>query len=165
MSDIIKEKKLNNYPEPVSLEVTKEIIEQMEKKVCKICIGNGIKGTGFFCKIPYPDDNNLLSVLITNNHIINEKILEDKNKIIIISINNDNEYREIKLENRIKYTNKEYDITIIEIKKEDNINNYLYLDKNINNNKIYIGESIYILQYPNIKNNINVSYGIIKNKE
>ena len=64
MSDIIKEKKLNNYPEPVSLEVTKEIIEQMEKKVCKICIKDGKKGTGFFCKIPYPDDNNLLSIIM-----------------------------------------------------------------------------------------------------
>ena len=28
----------------------------------------------------------------------------------------------------MKYTNEEYDITIIEIKKEDNINNYLELD-------------------------------------
>ena len=41
----------------------------------------------------------------------------------------------------MKYTNEEYDITIIEIKNEDEINNYLELEENIindiidNNNK------------------------------
>ena len=35
--------------------------------------------------------------------------------------------------NRIKYTNKEYDITIIELKKEDEINDFLELDELIIN--------------------------------
>ena len=124
--NIIKEEKRNDYPESVSLEGIEEILDQMKKKVCKIFIENGDIGTGFFGKIPFPDNNNLLSVLITNNHLINEIILE-KNINILISINNEKKNREIKLENRIIYTNKEYDITIIEIKKEDNINNYLYI--------------------------------------
>ena len=80
---------------------------------------------GYFCKMPYPNENNLLSVLITNNYIIDELILKNEKKIKIII---DNEEKEIKLENRIKYTNKEYDITIIEIKNEDKINNYIELD-------------------------------------
>ena len=159
--NIIKEEKRNDYPESVSLEGIEEILDQMKKKVCKIFIENGDIGTGFFGKIPFPDNNNLLSVLITNNHLINEIILE-KNINILISINNEKKNREIKLENRIIYTNKEYDITIIEIKKEDNINNYLYLDENINKDKLYLGKSIYILHYPE-KKNIYVSYGIIKN--
>jgi len=47
----------------------------MEKNVCKIYMNNGIKGTGFFCKIPYKGSyDSSLSVLITNNHIIDEKI-------------------------------------------------------------------------------------------
>ena len=43
---------------------------------------------------------------------------------ITISINNDKEIKEIELNNRKKYTNKEYDISIIEIKEEDEINNF-----------------------------------------
>ena len=69
----------------------------------------------------------------------------------------------------MKYTNEEYDTTIIEIKKEDNINNYLELDdiiindisNNINKNKEYINKTIYIIQYP--ENNLSVSYGILDN--
>ena len=58
----------------------------------------------------------------------------------------------------MKYTNEEYDITIIEIKEEDNIKNYLELDdiiindilNNNNKNKEYINETIYIIQYNTI---------------
>ena len=75
-------------------------------------MNDGSKHTGFFCKIPYIN-NKELKVLITNNHLINLKM--DK---IIISINNDNEIKEIELNNRIKYINKEYDITIIEMKEK-----------------------------------------------
>ena len=157
----IKEEQRNDYPKSVSLEGTNEILEQMKKNVCKIFLENGGIATGFLLKIPFPDNNNLLSVLITNNNSINEIILEN-NKKILLSISNEKECREIKLENRIKYTSKVYDITIIEIKKEDNINDYLYLDENINNDKLYLGESIYILHYSNNKN-IYVSYGIINN--
>ena len=46
-------------------------------------------------------------VLITNNHLIKLKM----NKISIL-INNDSEIKEIELNDRMKYTNKEYGITI-----------------------------------------------------
>ena len=141
----IKEKKLNKYPEIVSLESTDIIINQMKKYIFKICLNDGSKGTGFFCSIPFID-NKELGVLITNNHVINLEIEK-----ITISINNDKEIKEIELKNRIKYTNKEYDITIIEIKEEDNINNYLELDENImrkGSNNLYINNTIYIIQYP-----------------
>ena len=82
-----KEKYLKNYPVPISLESTEKIITQMRNNICKIYI-NGNNGTGFFCKIPFPDKNNLLTVFITNNHIINQDYL-DKEENITISINND----------------------------------------------------------------------------
>ena len=119
----IKENILRGYPNVISYECSKKIIKQMESNICKITVGEN-QGTGFFCKIPFPDLNKMLPVFITNNHLINLKM--DK---IIISINNDNEIKEIELNNRIKYTNKEYDITIIEIKEEDKINNYLEIDR------------------------------------
>jgi len=68
--NIIKEKKLNNYPEIVSLESTEIIAKQMKKNIFKICSNDGSRGTGFFCKIPIID-NKKLNVLITNNHVIN----------------------------------------------------------------------------------------------
>ena len=74
---------------------------------------------------------------------------------ITISINNGSEIKEISLNNRIKYTNQKYDITIIEIKPDDNINDYLELDENImkeGNNISYVKNSIYIIQYPEGKN-------------
>ena len=160
-----KESILIGYPNIIPYECSKKIIEQMEKNICKIKIGNE-QGTGFFCKIPFPDMNNMLSVLITNNHVINEKILNKKDYNIEIDIKIENNIKKLNLNNRIKYTNKEYDITIIEIKKNE-INNYLELDDNIINdiinnnnfNKEYIDETIYIIQYP--ENKLSVSYGIL----
>ena len=160
-----KESILIGYPNIISYESSKKIIEQMEKNICKIKIGNE-QGTGFFCKIPFPDMNNMLSVLITNNHVIDKKILNVKDYNIEIDIKKENNIKKLNLNNRIKYTNKEYDITIIEIKKNE-INNYLELDDNIindiinnnNYNKEYIDETIYIIQYP--ENKLSVSYGIL----
>jgi len=160
--EIIKEKKLIEYSEPISLETTEIILDQMKNYIWKICPENGEKGTGFFCKIRFPNKENLLPVLITNNHVIDEKTLEKQNKITLLNTNN--ETKEIEIKNSIKYTNKEYDITIIELKdKNDEINKYLELDSNIfsNTNNIYVGESIYILHYPGSKN-ASVSYGILK---
>ena len=85
-----------------------------------------------------------------------------------LDIEKEEDLKEIILnKNRMKYTNKEYDITIIEIKPEDNINNYLELDENIindlvnniNKNKGYINKTIYIIQYP--EGELSVSYGIL----
>ena len=153
----IKEKNLKGYPEMVSLTSTEIIIEQMKKNIFNISLDDGSKGTGFFCKIPFIN-NEELKVLITNNHVI-----DLNTEKITISINNESEIKEINLNNRIKYTNQDYDITIIEIKEEDNVNNYLELDKNIMKkgiNNTYVKSSIYIIQYPG-NNKLGVSYGIL----
>ena len=155
---------LLGYPNVISYESTKKILEQMEKNICKINMGQ-LQGTGFFCKIPLLNKY----MLITNNHIINEDILYKKDGKIKIDIKEENEIKEIGLNNRMKYTNEEYDITIIEIKEKDNIKNYLELDdiimndilNNNNKKKEYINETIYKIQYP--ENKLSVSYGILDN--
>ena len=81
MSNNIEEKLIEEQPTPVDLDGTKAILSQMENCICKIVKDNGEKGTGFFCRIPFPDENHLLNVLITNNHILNEIDIEN-NKII-----------------------------------------------------------------------------------
>ena len=65
--------------------------------------------------------------MITNNHVIDSNYIND-NKFIIITLNNDKDDKIIKLnDKRIMYTNKEYDVAIIEIKPKD-VNNYMELE-------------------------------------
>jgi len=166
-NDINEANLLNTYPIPVTIESTKIILEQMENSICKIITGER-GGTGFFCHINY--QNKKLKCLITNNHIINEKIIKNNNNIIV-ELNNDKKKINIKIDDSRKiYTNEEkYDTTIIEIKPEkDKINtkNFVEIDINIFEENInLINKSIYVPQY--LKNNCNeykpaVSYGIIK---
>jgi hypothetical protein len=77
MEDSIKEKDIETSPEPVSLKGTEKILDQMNNCVCRI-FNNG-KGTGFFTKIPYK--SKLLPVLITNNHVLGQKDIENKKAI------------------------------------------------------------------------------------
>ena len=55
----------------------------MNISICKI-IMKEVKGfgTGFFCRIPFPDSLNFLPVLITCNHILGEKHILNGQKII-----------------------------------------------------------------------------------
>ena len=151
----------------ISYDCIKKIIEQMEKSIFKIIIGKN-QGTGFFSKIPFPNKENMLPVLITNNHIIDDDIICKMDEIIKIDIKNEENIKQINLNNRLKYTNYEHDITIIEIKNEDKINNYLELDdkiindiiNNYNENEYFVDKIAYIIQYPDGK--LSVSYGNIE---
>ena len=163
--EIIEEKYLEDYPIPITLENTEIIISQMQKSICKIYMDNGAKGTGFFCRVPYPDKNHYINCLVTNNHVIDEPYL-DKNKNIELSINNNKIEKIIKIDNRRVYTNKLYDTTIIEIFEEkDDIKDFLDIDFDLNGEILknqYTNKSIYVLQYPK-NEKVSVSYGIIKN--
>ena len=59
----------------LSEQETKIILSHIDKCVCKI-IKLKKMGTGFFCKIFYPDQFNLLPALITNHHILMKMILK-----------------------------------------------------------------------------------------
>ena len=157
---------LLGYPNVYPYTCIKEIINQMEKSLCKIKIEPKKQGTGFPCRIPFPTEKELLPVLITNNHIINKKALYEKDKKITINIGNEKQ-KIINLNNRRKYTNKYYDITIIELKESDGINNFLELDeavvnyiiKNDDRNEDYVDNTIYIIQYA--EGMLSASYGIL----
>ena len=151
------EARLEGYPNEVSYECTKKIMNQMENSIGKISIEK-LQGTGFFCKIPFPDIDNKLPVFITNNHVIKGDLLNKYNATISLQIKGEKEEKKIYLNDRIKYTNEEYDITIIEIKEKDNIDkkSFLKLDKiildyiikNTNKNFQYKNQTIYIVQFP-----------------
>ena len=111
----------------------------------------------------------MLNVFITNNHVINDDILNDNNQNTSLKIKEDEEHKYIYLNNRLAYTNKKYGTIIIEIKDEDEINNYLELDDNIINEILYNNnetaefnhKTIYIIQYQ--EDELSVSIGIIQN--
>ena len=157
---------LTGYPKVITYECSKKIIKQMEQNICKIKIGQE-QGTGFFCKIPFPNKNNMLPVLITNNHVIDHKSLYNEDTKIKIDIEEEKEAKIIDLRDRIKYTSEKYDITIIELKEKDNINNYLDLDDcimndildNIDKTQKLVDKTIYIIQYP--KGELSASYGVL----
>ena len=161
MDNIILEKHIEKSPIPISIEGIEQILFQMKNCVCKIIKCDGDKGTGFFCRIPI-NNLNLLPVLITNNHVLNQDDIQN-NKKIEFTINDDKKSKSIKIDGtRIKYTNKELDVTFIEIKpKEDKIDNFLDIDNNIEKDldNLYNNKSIYIIHYPK-GTNANVSFGL-----
>ena len=112
MSDLEQKELHNGQPIPVPIEGLKTILNQMENSICKISHENGKKDTGFFCNIPLFDKS--LPFLITNNHVLNENDIKN-NYIIKITIND--KIKKIKIDDtRKKYTNKDLDITFIEIR-------------------------------------------------
>ena len=147
-----KEKIIRNMPEPVSISGTETILNQMNNCICKIKI-NQTYGTGFFCKIPY--ENETMNVLMTNYHVLDENYYNENN-IFNLFINDDKDVKILNLKNERKaYFNEEYDLAMIELKEEDDINNYLELDDNLFKNEVnafYEDLSIYTIQYPLGKN-------------
>ena len=159
-----------NFQSPVAMtyEFTKKIVEQMGKNICKVFFNNKWKGTGFFCKIPFHNKDKMLSFFFTNHHVIGEDILKQEDKKLIFCIKEKMQTKEIKLKDRKYYTSKKYDTTIIEIKENDNIKDYLQLDDKIicdilydeDLNEEYENKNIYIIQYP--VGILSFSFGIIK---
>ena len=170
----IEEAILLELGKPVNKKETLELFE-MEQAMCKIksktLIDNELKnivGTGFFCEIQ-KENFPLEYCLFTNNHVLNEKYLNN-NEILKIEVkkvgNEEYEEKEIKLGNRKKYTNKYLDYTCIEIFKSDVfIKKFFKLNSIIfSNNYIELlnKKEIFILQYP-LGKDLSFSYSKILN--
>ena len=163
----VKENKIGDNPDSLTAEQMRHALYQMEISICKIKKENNIFGTGFFCKIPFPNKLTLLPVLITCNHVLGINDITQGKKINF-SLNDEKlEYSIVIDKSRITYTNINYDVTIIEIRPEqDNIKieSFLDVDENIdkdNPNDTYKDKSIYILHYEEGKK-IKYSIGNIK---
>ena len=155
-------KKTEGSIDPVNIEGTKKILEQLMNCICKIKI-KGAYATGFFCKIPYKKQ--AIKVFITSYLVLNENDFGESKKFDL-SLNDEKETRTIDLSIARKiYFNKDYDIALIELKDEDKIKDYLELDDYLfqdNSEIIYRNKSIYTLHYQNDKNSC-VSYGLLHN--
>ena len=143
----------------------KFLVRQMEKTVCKIQKSNNVTGTGFLCKITnefmlYPKQ-----VLFTCNHVLAEEDLTLGKEINLIFKNNI--IKIIKINKlRTIYTNKDYDVTIIEILRNDRFeeSEMLELDNNMYNDGLanyYKNRQVYIIHYPN-GNEVRYSSDLVK---
>ena len=164
-----KEADIEYSPYFVDIESTRKILDQMINCICQLKIDNAL-GTGFFCKIP-DKNKKTMNCLLTANHVLNEEYYGKTNKIIL-SLNDEEQYKSIDLgiERKVCFDEKK-DVTIIELVKEDKIEQFLELeeDKKLSRNEevsnnSYRSRSIYIPQYPKHKK-ASVSYGIIKKKD
>ena len=156
-----------HYRSFIPLEKVDRIISKLSKSICKIKIETTfgtIKGTGFL--LSFLIDQERFYCLVSNEHVINKKLLNDD---INIYISYDNEFisANINLNNNKRYMksfeNIGLDITILQILDEDNISKdyYLYPEKEEWINNELINKTIYIPQYPDGKGLMNVK-GIIK---
>ena len=150
--DYIKELNPNYIPSAISTQILSIIGEQAKNSICKIiCPNNKGTGTGFLCKLPFPDCFNLLPVLATCYHVLEKENFINGSKITI-QFNNEEKTNIINIDNKrkiYKSNDREYDIIFIEIKKDDGIDmkhfldvdDFLYKDGDINN--IYKNKDIY----------------------
>ena len=142
-------------------------IEQIKKCcICTIKTKNWGIGTGFFCNI-ISNAQVKLKVLITNSHILEKKNILP-GKAIELSLDNGNINKTILIdESRKTFTHTGYDITIIEIKESDGLNDnsfleiYYEIQRDINN-IIKDKKEIYLLYYPMGIKEIKKSEGFIK---
>ena len=153
-ANYIKEKAIKNAPESIDIDFLKTIIEK-QKSICKIICKNGEKGTGFFCFIPFPDKLSPLPVLMTNNHVINKDSIIKGNIITFTLINDKFSFQIMIDEFRKTFTDIVYDITIIELRKNEvnkiDINSFFEVDEQVFNydfKDIYRNKSIYLIGYP-----------------
>ena len=119
----IEEKNIPETPNAIPAEELFNILSFFKSRVCKIDYG---KGTGFFCKITRGWE--ALRVLITNYHVLQEENITP-GKLINFSINDDKSFYKISIdESRITYNDPNNDITIIQIKEEDNLDEISFFD-------------------------------------
>ena len=157
-----------DFSSPISLtsEKTQNILEQAKNSLCLIKTENS-EGLGFFCLIPFLqdksiskcsqdlDNNKLQPVLITCNSIFGFKELKMGDNMKLIYKNEEKNI--IKDESRHIYSNKIFDITVIELKENEFPENiFLKLDDKINDFKFirglyYENQEIYLIYYINGK--------------
>ena len=135
-------------------ETTLEYILKAQKSTCCIInTKNNKRGSGFFCKIPYTaDENILLNVLITCEHVLPKEIIFSDEDIKLI-VNNKEKIISLK-KKRKRWSDKDMDYSCVEILNEDNIEDYYRLDDIFNKNYTYdkyINKNIVIFSIMNKK--------------
>ena len=149
----------------ISSKSLKSILSQLNTSICKI-VNSGKEGTGFLCKIIFQKTSETLNTLITSSKVIKENDISSEKEISIEFELKESPIK-IKLDKTRKYyVNNKNNISIIELKENDDLNdvNYLEIDNNIfgDNIKKYVeNKNIYLLFHS--KKKYYFSPGMIKN--
>ena len=122
------------------------------RSICKISYPNSV-GTGFFIKLF--KNGKPLFLLMTNEHVITKNMIENK-QTIDVYYDNQTKMMKITLDRHKRYIRRynyiNIDCTIVEIVKEDNINEDYFLLPNIDFKDFNYNElknkNIYIVQFP-----------------
>ena len=153
------------------LQFTDNFINKVSRSICKLVIKNGletINGTGFLIKLKVNNDKNYKYFLMSNEHVIERKFIQDEN--IQIEVDYDSGFKKFtinldKYERIIRTYEEIIDLSLIEIVKEDNVNEDYYLIPNYEY-KGDIKDKIYIAGYPVVsKGNLSYSNGSILEKD
>ena len=150
----------------IPVETFQKYLEQLKKSVCKLKI-NKSYGTGVLLKIQ--KGNDLICGLITCEHVIEQKFIENKSFIEIYLDIKDN-YHTIKIQldedkrfiRNFRYLN--LDITLVQILSEEIKENY-FLELNCYPNDYLKDSMIYIFQFPQGQNELSYSTGKFLSKE
>jgi len=132
---------------------------QVCPSICKIIFSNKV-GTGFFIKLY--KSNKLIFLLMTNEHIIKKKMIDNKEEIevyynnqisrIKITLNKEERF----IQNFKEKEELKIDCTIVEILKKDKVDERYFLlpniDYNSNNYNELINKIVYVVQFPGGKN-------------
>ena len=161
----IQEKNIDGAITSIQGETLEKINEQMKNCSCIIeCIEKGA-GSGFFSLIPFPNKTYLVPVLITNNHILPKKDIIKGQKINIYM--KEKKFSILIDDSRRIFTDKYYDITIIEMNKNDGLdfNKFLEIDDSIHKEdfkEYFKNRSIYLIHHPKSKEDPEFAVGVIK---
>jgi len=164
-STYIQEKDIDGAIASIQGETLEKINDQKKSCSCKIECNEKGNGSGFFSLIPFPNKAKLLPVLMTNNHVLpKEAIIKGKK----ININMKEKKFSYLIDDSTKvYTNKKYDITIIEMSDNYGLdfNKFLEIDDSIHKENLqeyFKNRSIYLIHHPKSKENAEFAVGIIK---
>ena len=164
-STYIQEKDIDGAIASIQGETLEKINDQKKSCSCKIECNEKGNGSGFFSLIPFPNKAKLLPVLMTNNHVLpKEAIIKGKK----ININMKEKKFSYLIDDSTKvYTNKKYDITIIEMSDNYGLdfNKFLEIDDSIHKENLqeyFKNRSIYLIHHPKSKENAEFTVGIIK---
>ena len=155
MEDRIDQGLPQGTEEAIPLDKADYKYKSKENRICRI--NGNMKGTGFFCKIESIGE--LIPVLITNYHVVNDDFMNQNQKLTFY-IKNDLHSIDIKYNKIYSSIRDKYDMMIIRL-KEGEVNNYLEIDENIFKDESiynYKNEIIYILHHPNAEE-AKVSFG------
>ena len=155
-----------------SIEKNKEIIDVIEfpektedakQNILRLIVGNNAIGSGFLCKI-YIEEDKPMPALITCYHVVDENYMKNNEILYFSYLSNDvNTEKVLDLQiKRLIYQDKKLDITIIEIKEEDNLDicSFLEMDPSIKIDAL-LNKKAYLLHYPEGVENVQYSHGEI----